>query len=131
MNHYELIHEEQSEGFTIRFYAAPEDMHPRDMFDETVEDIPQLCRDIDSGRFAWFTAKVTASKNGIELASDYLGGCLYDNVIDFVSENDYYADMRARVISEAREVIHVLVRDSDHAPNAMHLRRLGVDHAPV
>ena len=116
MMHWELIHEEQAEGFTIRFYATPEDTHPRDLFDPTVEDIDQLCRDIDNGRFTWFTAKVTASKNGIELASDYLGGNLYENVRDFVSDNDYYADMRARVIEEANETIHVLAKEIEHAP---------------
>jgi hypothetical protein len=115
MTYYELIHEEQSAGFTIRFYVAPEDTHPRDLFDPTVEDIDQLCRDIDSGRFCWFIAKVTASKNGIELAADYLGGNLYDSVQDFISDTDYYADMRDRVITEAKQAIQELTREADHA----------------
>jgi hypothetical protein len=115
MTHYELIHEEQSAGFTIRFYATPEDTHPRDLFDPTVSDIDEICRDIDNGRFTWFTAKVTASKNGIELAADYLGGNLYENVRDFVSEHDYYADMRATVIAEAKQAIRELTAKADHA----------------
>jgi hypothetical protein len=115
MTHWELIHEEQSAGFDIRFYAAPEDMHPRDLFDPTVEDIDQLCRDIDNGRFVWFIAKVTASKHGIELAADYIGGNLYTDARDFVSEDCYYADMRARVIDEAKQTIHILTTEADHA----------------
>jgi hypothetical protein len=114
MTHYELIHEEQAEGFTIRFYATPEDTHPRDCFDDSVDDIAEICRKIDDGYYYWFTAKVTASKHGIELASDYLGANLYENVCDFVSEHDYYPDMRARVISEARETIHILAKEIDH-----------------
>ena len=104
----ELIHEEQAEGFTIRFYAIPEDSHPRDSFDDTCHDIDEICRKIDNGTYVWFVAKVTASKNGIELASDYLGGCLYESCKQFVTDNDYYADMKARVIEEAKQTIHIL-----------------------
>lgn len=104
----ELIHEEQAEGFAIRFYAMPEDSHPRDSFDDSVDDIAEICRKIDNGTYEWFVAKVTASKNGIELASDYLGACLYESCQQFVTDNDYYADMKARVIEEAKQTIHVL-----------------------
>jgi hypothetical protein len=115
MTHWELINEEHADGFLVCFYATPEDLPPHDLFDPTIDDIDQICRDIDNGRFAWFCAKVTASKNGIELAADYLGGCLYEDMLDFVSENDYYADMRERVIAEAKQAIQDLTREADHA----------------
>lgn len=106
--YYELIHEEQSEGFTIRFHAMPEYSHPRDSFDDTCHDIAEICRKIDNGTYVWFVAKVTASKAGVELASDYLGACLYDSYQQFVTDNGYYADMKARVIEEAKQTIHIL-----------------------
>ncbi len=115
MTHWELINEKQFDGFIVRFYATPEDLPPHDLFDPTVDDIDQICRDIDSGSLQWFCAKVTASKNGIELAADYLGGCLYRNLWDFVSDNDYYADMRERVIAEAKQAIRELTAEADHA----------------
>jgi hypothetical protein len=104
----ELIHEEEAEGFTIRFYALPEDSHPRDSFDDTCHDIAEICRKIDTGHYVWFTAKVTASKTDIELAADYLGACLYESCAQFVRDNDYYADMKDRVIEEAKQTIHIL-----------------------
>ena len=104
----ELIHEEEAGGFTIRFYAMPEDSHPRDSFDDTCHDIDEICRKIDNGTYVWFVAKVTASKNGIELASDYLGACLYESCQQFVADKDYYADMKERVIEEAKQTIHIL-----------------------
>ena len=104
----ELIHTENCDGFDISFYALPEESHPRDSFDDTCHDITEICRKIDNGTFAWFIAKVTASKAGIELASDYLGGCLYESCKQFVTDNDYYADMKARVIEEAKQTIHIL-----------------------
>ena len=111
MNHYELIHTEQYKGFDISFYATPEHMHPRDSFDDSITDIDELCDKIDNGDYVWFTAKVTASKNGIELASDYLGGCLYESFMQFVSYEDYYADMRSTVIFEANKAIQMLTSE--------------------
>lgn len=108
MTHWTLIHTEEVDGFEINFYAAPEDSHPRDSFDDSVDDIDEICRKIDNGFYAWFIAKVTASKAGIELASDYLGACLYESCQQFVTENAYYADMKERVIEEAKQTIHIL-----------------------
>jgi len=87
---YELIHSEEREGFDINFYAG-EDTHPRDLF--MPEDVDQIVNDINDGNLVWFVAKVTASKNGIELASDHLGGCCYRSYMDFVDHNYYYAGM--------------------------------------
>lgn len=105
----ELIHEETADGFDIRFYACEEFMHPRDSFDDSCHDIADICDKIDRGVYQWFCAKVTASKNGIELADDYLGGCLYDSCQQFVEHNDYYADMKASVIKQAKEAIQQLI----------------------
>lgn len=108
MMHYELIHTEQYKGFDINFYITHEDTHPRDLFDDNEWDIQEICRKIDNGTYVWFIAKVTASKNGIELAADYLGGNLYDNAMQFVTEDDYYADMREIVVREATTNIQLL-----------------------
>jgi hypothetical protein len=50
----------------------------------------------------WFCAKVTAHKAGVELADDYLGGCCYASVAEFVEPGCYYDDMRASVIEQAK-----------------------------
>jgi hypothetical protein len=103
-----LIHSEHVEGFDIHFYALPEEMHPRHHFDDSVDDISDICDKINRGVYQWFVAKVTASKAGIELSSDYLGGCLYDSCEQFVEDNDYYSDMRNSVIQQAKEKINEL-----------------------
>jgi hypothetical protein len=108
MKHYELIHSEEYKGFDINFYVTYEDIHPRDLFDGAVEDIKEICQKIDDGHYVWFIAKVTASKHGIELADDYLGGNLYENEKQFVTEDGYYADMRESVVKQAEENIQLL-----------------------
>jgi hypothetical protein len=96
------LHEETIDGFTIRLYALDEHMHPRDSFDDSCCDIDDICDKIDRGVYEWFCAKVTASKVGIELADDYLGGCLYESFQEFINDA-YFDDMKTRVISEAKE----------------------------
>lgn len=100
MNH---IHSEDRDGFKIDFYALEDFSSPRDMFedDEAAEIIAQL----EAGDLVQFTAKVTASKNGIELAADYLGGCIYADEKDFVNNECYYGDMVRTVIEEAKQAI--------------------------
>jgi hypothetical protein len=106
--HYSTIHITQIDGFEVRTQVAPEYLHPRDLFDDTVNDIDQICRDIEAARLEWFIAKVSAHKAGVELAADFLGGCLYTDALQFVRDNGYYADMTATVIAEAKDKIQQL-----------------------
>ena len=101
--HYETIETKKINGFDITFSIAPEDILP-DWDFETDADRHELLRKIDNGTLLWFVAKVTASKNGIELASDYLGGCCYESTDEFI-EDAYYFDMVQNVITEAIDAI--------------------------
>ena len=102
--HWELIHAEEKDGFVIRFYAAPETQSP----DRDFDDDGETAAAIREGRLEWFIAKVTASRNDIELAEDYLGCCAYASVMDFIRDDDYFADMRRQVIEDARAAIQRL-----------------------
>ena len=108
MTYWEEISRDTMNGFDIVFSVAPEDMHPRDSFDMEPEELAQLCEDIGRGRYSWFIARVQAFRAGVELAADYLGGCLYDSPADFVKAEDYYADMVDTVTREARAKIEEL-----------------------
>ena len=109
MSRYELAHTEDYKGFTINLYTTWEDTEP-DWDFETEEDRQELIDKIESGSLLWFIAKVTASKNGVELAQDYLGGCCYESIDEFGSEPDfYYSGMRETVVEEAKKTIAKLV----------------------
>jgi hypothetical protein len=96
----ELIHTEKKAGFTIAFYACEEFMNPADAL---LGD--EVCRQIGDGELYWFMAEVTASKDGIELGTDYLGGCCYASRQEFISGSGYYPDMVDRATSEAKDAI--------------------------
>ena len=92
--------------FTVNTYALPEDQDPRDSFDKRILD--DVLDGIESGRYEWFCAQVTAEWEGIELASDYLGGCCYDSFESFANGQDYHADMIDNVVREAGERLREL-----------------------
>ena len=95
---------EEREGFTITLECLPEHELP-DWDFQSKEEKEKLIYDIDNCNVMWFCAKVSAHKNGILLASDYLGGCCYDDVNDFVKNSGYYEDMVKTVINEAKQAI--------------------------
>ena len=97
------FHTEIFEGFTINVYALPEDTDPADCFDDCCADDIAAIRD---GRCEWFIAKVTASVDGVELGCIYLGGCAYYSLRDFISPDDYFGDMRAEAVAEARVTLN-------------------------
>jgi hypothetical protein len=96
MQHYDAIAEFDREGFTIIVDKTWEDLHPRDCFDTSTDpdtglpyyDVDQMCQDIDQGRLDWFCLRVRVMLDDLELAVEYLGGCLYDShkVADVLSD---------------------------------------------
>ena len=99
MTSWEKIDERTVDGFTIVTSVAPEDSDPRDSFDI---DADEIFRKIEAGIYVWFVAKVAAFKNGVELASDFLGGCCYESAQAFISEDGYHPDMIAEAIRGAK-----------------------------
>ena len=112
MQHYETVHVSTAAGFDIVLSVTPEDFAPVWDF-ESEEDKQDILRRIENGDLVWFFARVQAFKNGIELGSDYLGGCCYKSYAQFVVASDYYADMVENVVSQARENIAKLCETVD------------------
>lgn len=103
------------DGFDIYFEELNEYMAVEDVlsFKETGIDHSATIKKVNDGTYAYFTARVIAYKNGVELADDYLCGCIYDSVEQFTSsKGDYFDDMVSTVISEAKEKIKSLCEAS-------------------
>ena len=94
-----IEHTEQRGKYTINLELLPEEEAPDWGFD-TEEEKNALYKEIDSGNLLWFVAKVTTVLDGVTLATDYLGGCCYKSVADFVSD-PYYESMAACAIAES------------------------------
>jgi len=107
MTYWETIHTTEKEGFNLELSITHEELHPRDCFDDSIEDISEICRKIDSGALYWFTARMRAFKHDIELGSDYLGACLYDNLREFI-DDAYCEDLADNALKEARKNLKIL-----------------------
>jgi len=85
----------QQADITITIH--PEDCHPRQCFDNA-DDITSILESLENNPWAWCCVQVTATWNGLT-ATDYLGGCSYDNERGFRLCN-YYLDMKRNCIAD-------------------------------
>ena len=84
MNYFEPIAEFERDGFTVIVDKTYEDMHPRDSFE--TDDVDEICRKIDSGCYEWFMLRVRVLVEGLELSSEHLGGCLYEDAREVLTD---------------------------------------------
>jgi hypothetical protein len=95
MRDYTTLLETTRDQFDIVVDKAYEDgIHPRDCFDDSIDpetnkpyfDIDQMCRDIDDGDLDWFFLRTRVFYKGVELAEEFLGGCMYKDAIDVLTD---------------------------------------------
>lgn len=103
--YYDTLLDELRGPVQIIVDKSYEDLHPRDCFDDSVTDIEQLCRDIDSCKYDWFMLRVRVLYEGVELAEEYLGGCLYEDarevLADGTAEDIIYTAMEHAKVAAA------------------------------
>ena len=103
----ETIDLESKDGFDLKLNILVEH-HPIDWIDDD-EELRKTYESLERYDTVYFCAQVVASKNSIELASEYLGCCHYESYQDFIDSDDYIADMKDQVMTEAKQVIKSLV----------------------
>lgn len=92
----------EREGFIICFTPEyEEDVTVYDHFVRECHWTQEQLEKIDG--FKWFSAKVTAWREGKELAADYLGCCCYKTYEEFyTTKGSYFDGMVKNVLAEAR-----------------------------
>ena len=111
------IREFHTPNFTVRV-TAEEDNY----IDLSFDDDGSVREGLENGKFIAFCAKAAVYYKGIELATDYLGGCIYRSLDEFMDHREcgkqnkvyaakgetgrcgsYFADMVKQVCDEARK----------------------------
>lgn len=119
MNTIGTIRKFETRNFSIVIDAV-EDYDVDLSWDETGEVREKL----ESGEFQSFTVRAIAYLNGAEVASDYLGGCIYGDISEFQDHRQcgaqtrklraegskavcgsYFSDMVRNVCEQARETV--------------------------
>lgn len=97
MRHYDELLNEKRGPFQIIVDKSYEDLNPRDCFDDTCHDLDEICRKIDNYTYDWFMLRTRVLYEGVELSCEYLGGCLYEDarevLTDGMAEDQIYQAM--------------------------------------
>jgi len=109
MRHYTELARFEREGFDIIVDKTWEDDPVSICFDDTCHDIKEIERKIDSGVYDWFMLRVRVLVDGLELGSHYLGGCLYEDAGEVLTDG-IAEDCIAEAIKEARSRVWPLMR---------------------
>jgi len=87
-----VIREFKTQNFHVIIDAVEEDS-PDLSFDET----GKTQQDIENGSLILFCARVRCFFRGLEVASDYLGNCIYKSLEDFQDHKECAAQNRKRM----------------------------------
>ena len=107
MRYYDTLAEFERDGYDIIVDKTYEDLNPRDSFD--TDDIEEIIKDIDRGHLEWFMLRVRVLVEGLELGSAYLGGCLYEDPREILSDGTA-EDFIAEAMKEAKSQVYRLSR---------------------
>ena len=128
MRHYEELATYEREGYEIIVDKSWEDMDPKDSFDESCYNINELYEDINSGKLEWFMLRVRVLVEGLELDSEYLGGCLYADAREVLTDGTA-EDLIAQSMDNAKQQVYRLYRKFQDL--SWELDAAGVDRATV
>ncbi len=108
MRHWEELLKEQRDGFDIIVDKSWEDIHPSDLFDDSITDIEELCQKIDNCQLDWFMLRGRVLLDGHELGSEIVGGFLYEDAREVLTDG-MAEDLIHSAMIEAKEEARRLV----------------------
>lgn len=118
MRHYEELAVYQRDGFEVIVDKTWEDIDVGHCFDDTCYDIQEMRDKINSYDLDWFMLRVRVLLDGHELGSHYLGGCLYEDARECLTDGtaeDCIGEALHEARKEARRLIGSLQRVIDTA----------------
>ncbi len=102
MRHYEELAKYHRDGFDIVVDKTWEDIDPRGQFD--LPDVEEILMKIDEGTYDWFMLRVRVFFDAHEMGSHYLGGCLYEDAKQVLTDGTA-EDCISQAMDEAKQEI--------------------------
>jgi hypothetical protein len=102
VKYWDVLLEEQRGPYLVIVDKTWEDIHPRDLFDDSCFDIDEICSKIDRGLLDWFILRARVFYEGVELAYDTCGGFLYEDARE-VFKDGVAEDIIGQAMDEARK----------------------------
>ncbi len=111
--YYDEIDSFERNGFTVIVDKTWEDISVADCFDDTQFDIAEICHNIEHGNLDWFMLRVRIMVDEYELASEFLGGCLYENAREVLTDGTVEDLIAQAMITAKREVYRMYKKFQD------------------
>ena len=111
--HYDELACYEREGFDIIVDKSYEDMAPKDCFDDTQFDIAEINHNIEHGNLDWFMLRVRVMVENIELSSEYLGACLYENASQVLTDGTAEDLIDQAMVTAKRDVYRLYKKFQD------------------
>jgi hypothetical protein len=113
--YYEELAQFAREGFQVIVDKTYEDIDPWDCLSECFDNKEQLYKDIDEGHWDWFMLRVRVLLDGHELACEYLGGCMYADAAEVLTDGTAEDTISEALVSARREVFRLKTRLEEFA----------------
>lgn len=108
MRYYDELARLERDGFDIIVDKTWEDIALRDCFDDECYNIAEMEEQVQNCDLDWFMLRVRVMLDGHELGSHYLGGCLYKDAREVLTDGTA-EDCISEALHEAREEARRLV----------------------
>ena len=109
MRYWDKLAEFERDGYEIIVDKSWEDCAIRDLFDDSCCDIKDLERKVNSGELDWFMLRVRVLVEGLELADQLVGGCLYAEPKEVLTDG-LAEDLISQAMDEAKVQVYRLSR---------------------
>ena len=109
MKYWDELARYEREGFTVIVDKTWEDIALGDCFDDSCYDIADMERKVNDGTLDWFMLRVRCLVDGHELGSAYLGGCLYEDAKEVLTDGTA-DDIIWEALQDAKKAVWPLMR---------------------
>jgi hypothetical protein len=108
--YYDTLLETLRGPFEVILDKTWEDLDPADLFDTSIDpdtgrpyfDMDEIYSKINDSRLDWFMLRCRVFYEGVELASEYVGGFLYEDASEILKDG-----VAEDMISQALDAAHV------------------------
>ena len=109
MRYYEELARFERNGFDVIVDKTYEDDPISICFDDSCYDIKEMEDKVNSGFYDWFMLRVRVFVEGLELGSAYLGGCLYEDAREVLTDGTA-DDMIEEAMRGAKLAVYPLMK---------------------
>ena len=99
----------ERDGFDVIVDKTWEDISLRDCFDDSCYDIAEMEQKVNDCVLDWFMLRVRVMLDGHEMGSHYLGGCLYEDAREVLTDGTA-EDCISEALHEAKKAVYPLMR---------------------